>query len=164
MREGRFRSDLYYRLAVFPIDVPPLRHRREDVPLLVWHFVESRQRPLRRTITKIPAATMAALQDYDWPGNIRELQNVIERALILSHGSVLRVEEVLGSAVLERRTDDDGGPADSLRHVERAHILRVLERCNWTIEGRGQAAERLDLNPSTLRNRLRKLGIKRPAR
>jgi transcriptional regulator with GAF, ATPase, and Fis domain len=163
MRSGRFRSDLYYRLAVFPIEVPPLRSRREDIPFLVWHFVESRQRSLRRAITKIPQATMAALQAYDWPGNVRELQNVIERALILSHGPVLRIEETLGPAAIERQ-DDERRPTDSLQEVERAHIVQVLGRCLWTIEGRGQAAERLGLNPSTLRNRMRKLGIRRPAR
>jgi transcriptional regulator with GAF, ATPase, and Fis domain len=162
MREGRFRSDLYYRLGVFPINVPPLRDRREDIPLLVWHFVESRQRVLRRAITKIPKATMAALQNYEWPGNIRELQNVIERALILSHGTVLRIDEAFGADGRE----DTGrrSSAESLEDVERAHIVHTLERCRWTIEGRGQAADRLGLNPSTLRNRMRKLGIKRPAR
>ena len=96
LREGRFRSDLYYRLSVFPIEVPPLRQRREDIPLLVWHFIQSRQRALNRTITKIPRPVMAALQAYDWPGNVRELQNVIERAMILSRGSVLRVEDAFG--------------------------------------------------------------------
>jgi formate hydrogenlyase transcriptional activator len=164
MCEGRFRSDLYYRLAVFPIEVPPLRDRREDIPLLVWHFVESRQRSLRRAITRIPKGTMAALQAYDWPGNVRELQNVIERALILSHGSVLRVDEVLGPGIA---AGDDAGSRssiESLQDIARAHIVQVLERCRWTIEGRGQAAERLGLNPSTLRNRMRKLDITRPAR
>jgi transcriptional regulator with GAF, ATPase, and Fis domain len=163
MREGRFRSDLYYRLAVFPIDVPPLRSRRDDIPLLVWHFIESRQRALRRAISAIPERTMAALQAYDWPGNVRELQNVIERAMILSSGPVLRVEETLGP-LAEARHDNGGGTGETLRDVERAHILRMLEECRWTIEGRGQAAERLGLNPSTLRNRMRKLGIRRPAR
>jgi formate hydrogenlyase transcriptional activator len=164
MREGRFRSDLYYRLAVFPIEVPPLRHRREDIPLLVWHFVESRQRSLGRAIAKIPKATMATLQAYDWPGNVRELQNVIERALILSHGSVLRVDEVLGPAAATRDDAGSRSPIESLQDVTRAHIVKVLERCRWTIEGRGQAADRLGLNPSTLRNRMRKLDIARPAR
>jgi formate hydrogenlyase transcriptional activator len=162
VRDGRFRSDLYYRLSVFPIEVAPLRDRREDIPLLVWHFIQSRQRALGRTISKIPKAGMAVLQAYDWPGNVRELQNVVERAMILSPGPVLRVEEALGFTA-----DWDGGerrrPTESLAAAERAHILQVLERCRWTIEGRGQAAERLGLNPSTLRNRMRKLGIRRPA-
>jgi DNA-binding NtrC family response regulator len=106
---------------------------------------------------------MAALQAYDWPGNVRELQNVIERALILSHGSVLRVDEVLGPGIA---AGDDAGSRssiESLQDIARAHIVQVLERCRWTIEGRGQAAERLGLNPSTLRNRMRKLDIMRPA-
>jgi DNA-binding NtrC family response regulator len=105
---------------------------------------------------------MAALEAYDWPGNIRELQNVIERALILSQGAVLRIDEAFGAegrAETGRRSS-----VESLEDVEHAHIVQVLDRCRWTIEGRGQAAERLGLNPSTLRNRMRKLGIKRPAR
>jgi transcriptional regulator with GAF, ATPase, and Fis domain len=162
VRDGRFRSDLYYRLSVFPIEVLPLRDRREDIPLLVWHFIQSRQRALGRAIRKIPKAAMAALQAYEWPGNVRELQNVVERAMILSEGPVLRVEEALDGTLLER----DGGErrqfTDSLRDTERAHIVQVLERCRWMIEGRGQAAERLGLNPSTLRNRMRKLDIRRP--
>ncbi len=162
MREGRFRSDLYYRLGVFPIQVPPLRDRREDIPLLVWHFIESRKRVLNRSITTIPTTVMAALQAYEWPGNVRELQNVIERALILSRGSVLRIDEVLGAG--ETAGEETGPPSESLEDVERTHIARVLDRCGWTIEGQGQAAERLGLNPSTLRNRLRKLGIRRPDR
>jgi transcriptional regulator with GAF, ATPase, and Fis domain len=164
VREGRFRSDLYYRLAVFPIQVPPLRDRREDIPLLVWHFIQSRQRSLNRTIAKIPRTVMAALQAYDWPGNVRELQNVIERAMILSRGSVLRVDEALGPVAELRDEAGRLAPIESLQDVERAHILRVLDGCRWTIEGRGQAAERLGLNPSTLRNRMRKLRITRPAR
>ena len=163
-REGRFRSDLYYRLSVFPIEVPPLRERRADIPLLVWHFIQARQRVLGRTITKIPTATMAALQAYDWPGNVRELQNVVERALILSRGSVLRVEEAFGPGAMSRDRVGRPDPGDSLQDVERAHIVHVLDRCRWTIEGRGQAAERLGLNPSTLRNRMRKLDVKRPPR
>jgi transcriptional regulator with GAF, ATPase, and Fis domain len=162
-RDGRFRPDLYYRLSVFPIEVAPLRDRREDIPLLVWHFVQTRQRELGRTIRKIPRAAMAALQAYEWPGNVRELHNVIERAIILSEGSVLRVEEAFGPTLPER-DPRDSRPTEALRDVERAHIVQVLDRCQWTIEGRGQAAQRLGLNPSTLRNRMRKLGITRPAR
>jgi transcriptional regulator with GAF, ATPase, and Fis domain len=164
LRDGRFRSDLYYRLSVFPIAVPPLRDRREDIPLLVWHFIESRQRALNRTITKIPKTVMAALQAYEWPGNVRELQNVIERAMILTTGPVLHVEEVLGPTTQEQEGGERRRSAESLRDIERAHIVQVLDRCGWTIEGRGQAAERLGVNPSTLRNRMRKLGIRRPAR
>jgi transcriptional regulator with GAF, ATPase, and Fis domain len=164
VREGRFRSDLYYRLTVFPVEVAPLRDRREDIPLLVWHFIQSRQRALGRSIRKIPKATMAALQAYEWPGNVRELQNVVERAMILSEGPVLRVEEALGPTLPEQDGGERRRSTESLRDTERAHIVQVLERCRWTIEGRGQAAERLGLNPSTLRNRMRKLGIRRPTR
>ncbi len=163
-REGRFRSDLYYRLSVFPIEVPPLRDRREDIPLLVWHFIQSRQRALNRTITKIPGTVMAALQAYEWPGNVRELQNVLERAMIVSQGSILRVEEALGLTAPEQGSGERRRPRESLQDVERAHIIHVLDHCHWTIEGRGQAAARLGLNPSTLRNRMRKLGITRPPR
>jgi transcriptional regulator with GAF, ATPase, and Fis domain len=164
VREGRFRSDLYYRLSVFPIELPPLRERREDIPLLVWHFIQSRQRGLGRDIRKISKTGMAALEAYEWPGNVRELQNVIERAMILSEGPVLRVEEALGPVVTGRDPGERRRASDSLQDTERAHIVAVLERARWTIEGRGQAAERLGLNPSTLRNRMRKLGIRRPAR
>jgi formate hydrogenlyase transcriptional activator len=162
-RESRFRSDLYYRLSVFPIELTPLRERRDDIPLLVWHFIQSRQRALGRSIQRISKAAMASLQAYEWPGNVRELQNVIERAMILSEGPVLRVEEALGAGAADREAGERRHTTDSLHDTERAHIIAVLERCAWTIEGRGQAAERLGLNPSTLRNRMRKLGIKRPA-
>jgi transcriptional regulator with GAF, ATPase, and Fis domain len=163
IREGRFRSDLYYRLGVFPIQVPPLRDRREDIPLLVWHFIQARSRAFNRSISKVPRAAMAALQAYDWPGNVRELQNVIERAMILSTGTVLRIDETLGTGAEGPDDASRRSRGESLQSLEHAHIVEVLERCRWTIEGRGQAAERLGLNPSTLRNRMRKLGIKRPA-
>jgi transcriptional regulator with GAF, ATPase, and Fis domain len=162
MREGRFREDLYYRLSVFPIDVPPLRERREDIPLLVWHFIRLRQRALGRSITNVPAAAMDQLTAYSWPGNVRELQNVIERAMILSPGPDLNVTEALGQVSAER--EGDAPSADGLKAVERAHIVRVLTACNWKIEGPGQAAERLGLRPSTLRNRMKKLRISRPPR
>ena len=159
MREGRFRSDLYYRLGVFPIEVPALRERREDIPLLVWHFIQSRQRSLGRQITQIAEASMDALVAYDWPGNVRELQNVIDRALILSPGPALRLEEAL--KVAPTRAARSAATPETLRDAERAHITAVLERCAWTLEGRGQAADRLGLRPSTLRNRMRKLNIQR---
>jgi transcriptional regulator with GAF, ATPase, and Fis domain len=162
MEEGRFRHDLYYRLGVFPVEIPPLRERREDIPLLVWHFIQGRQGALRRTIEDVPTAAMDALAAYDWPGNVRELQNVIDRALILSAGAVLKIDEAFGPT---RRTRESrrSAPLDTLRDTERSHIVRMLDRCGWKIEGRGQAADRLGLRPSTLRNRMRKLGITRPA-
>ena len=160
LAEGRFREDLYYRLGVFPIEVPPLRDRRQDIPLLVWHFIQSRQRALGRLIKQIPREGMDLLMSYDWPGNVRELQSVIDRALILSTGPVLRLTEPVG--VIRAPRHSGGRGPERLEDAERAHIAAVLERCGWTVEGRGQAAERLGLRPSTLRNRMRKLGLRRP--
>jgi transcriptional regulator with GAF, ATPase, and Fis domain len=161
MTDGRFREDLYFRLSVFPIPVPPLRARREDIPLLVWAYINRRQARLGRTIERVPKRAMAALMAYAWPGNVRELENVIERALILSTGSTLRLEEPLGPSARGAA----GQPAlERLDDVERAHIRRVLETCDWKIDGTGHAAAKLGLNPSTLRSRMRKLGITRPAR
>jgi formate hydrogenlyase transcriptional activator len=162
IREGRFRTDLYYRLSVFPITVPPLRHRREDIPLLVWYLINLRQRALGRDIKEVPQAAMDALAAYDWPGNVRELQNVIERALILSRGPVLRIDEALAPVITPAHPERTAG--ESLRESEITHIVEVLERCHWVIEGPGQAAERLGLRPSTLRYRMKTLEIRRPAR
>jgi formate hydrogenlyase transcriptional activator len=154
--EGRFRDDLYYRLGAFPIHVPSLRERREDIPLLVWSVIERRRLDLDRPVQRVPKRVMDALVSYAWPGNVRELENVIERALILSRGSALQMEEPL--AVATRPA------ADRLDGIEREHILRVLERCGWRINGKGNAATVLGLEPSTLRSRMQKLGIRRPAR
>jgi transcriptional regulator with GAF, ATPase, and Fis domain len=154
--EGRFRQDLYYRLAVFPILVPALRERREDIPLLVWSIVERRGLDLGRKIERVPRRVMDALVSYAWPGNVRELENVIERALILSTGSTLQMEEPL--AVATRPA------AARLDAVERQHIMRVLDRCGWRIHGQGNAAAVLRLPPSTLRSQMQKLGIRRPSR
>ena len=161
MADGRFREDLYFRLSVFPIPLPPLRARREDIPLLVWHYITRRQAQLGRTIERVPTRAMAALTAYAWPGNVRELENVIERALILSPGSTLHLEEPWGA-----KARSAGGPPslERLDEVERAHIRHVLEACAWKIEGPGHAAEKLGLNPGTLRSRMAKLGITRPAR
>jgi formate hydrogenlyase transcriptional activator len=154
--DGRFRDDLYYRLSVFPIQVPPLRERRDDIPLLVWAIIERRQIDLGRRIELVPPRLMDALVNYGWPGNVRELENVIERALILSAGPTLQLEEPLA---LEVRPS-----AERLQEIERQHILRVLERCGWRIHGQGNAAAVLGLLPSTLRSRMQKLAIRRPAR
>ena len=160
MADGSFRKDLYFRLSVFPIQVPPLRERREDIPLLVWAYINHRQPTLRRHIERVPKRVMEALMAYAWPGNVRELENVVERALILSNGSTLRIEETLGAAI----GNDDAPQHDAERmdDVERMHIRRVLEGCGWQIAGKGHAAERLGLHPNTLRSRMLKLGIRRP--
>ena len=155
--EGRFREDLYYRLAVFPIQLPPLRDRREDIPLIVWDLIQRRQHELGRRVERVSEDAMQTLSRYAWPGNVRELSNVIERALILSHGRELNLDAFRAS------TKSKAERSERLDAVERAHFLRVLERCRWRITGAGNAAEVLGLRPSTLRSRLKKLGIARPA-
>jgi transcriptional regulator with GAF, ATPase, and Fis domain len=158
-REGRFRADLYYRLSVFPVSLPPLRDRPEDIPLLVWHFVAARQTRLGKSIKRIPDRLMRMLTSYAWPGNVRELENVIERALILSEGQTLAADPVLFSAAPE---DGRGLGGGTLEDVERAHIRSVLVECGWKVAGPGNAADRLGLNRSTLQFRMQKLGIRRP--
>jgi PAS domain S-box-containing protein len=155
---GSFRSDLYYRLGVFPLRIPPLRERREDIPLLVWHFVNKKQGDLGTAVASIPDGVMNALRSYAWPGNVRELENVIERALILSPGEELRLYESLVGGASAAVSGQTFLP---LKEVERAHILGALEKCNWKVKGRNNAAERLGINPSTLRDRMKKLGIER---
>ncbi len=159
VRNGRFRQDLWYRLNVFPITVPPLRMRKEDVPLLAASFVKKFSRPLGKRIESIPQATMKTLQDYSWPGNVRELENVIERAVINSEGTKLRLADKLEPP---RGSDLSRTQLRTLAEIERDHIFQVLKEKNWAIEGKKGAAVILGLNPSTLRARLRKLGIKRP--
>jgi transcriptional regulator with GAF, ATPase, and Fis domain len=159
INKGRFREDLYYRLNVFPITIPPLRQRRDDVPLLVDHFVKKFSRKLGREIKTIPREVMKALQDYAWPGNIRELEHVIERAAITTQGSVLRLAEKIDS-----RTPDRKNGSLSISDMEREHIQNILEKTGWCIEGNRGAASLLGLNPSTLRSRMQKLGIVRPNR
>jgi len=165
VRQGRFREDLFYRLNVFPLTIPPLRQRREDVPLLVETFVRRFSAAQGKSITQIPRPVMDELSAHDWPGNIRELSNVIEQAIVTSAGEALR----LTSRLTARGGTDSGrarpGSADrgTLEDVERQYVLEVLEMSDWRIEGEGGAARRLGLHPNTLRNRMRKLGIRRPA-
>jgi PAS domain S-box-containing protein len=154
--QGRFRADLFYRLSVFPITVPPLRERRDDIPLLVLHFIEKLQRRLGKLVRRVPETVMEALKRHDWPGNVRELENAIEHALILSDGSTLRLAAPFDTKVAP---EPDSPKLDD---VERAHIIRVLEECGWKVAGKGNAAERLGMNRSTLRYRIKKLGITRP--
>jgi len=163
---GAFRADLYYRLAVFPIDVPPLRARQEDIPPLVSHFLDQFCRPLRKSIDRVPPAVMERLVAYDWPGNIRELRNVVERAVILSTGPDLEIDDafdVTHAPPPVPRPLSAAPPRRTLEEVERGYIVDVLEACGWQIRGRGQAAERLGLHPSTLYSRMQRLGIRRPS-
>jgi DNA-binding NtrC family response regulator len=158
--EQKFRSDLFYRLNVFPIRVPPLRERAEDIPLLVRHFVQRFARRMKRTIETIPSETIDALVRYPWPGNIRELENLIERAVILSRGPVLQVPlRDLDNRIALRR---DNGTDQTLEAAERAHILAILKETRWILGGPRGAAARLGINRSTLQFRLKKLGIVRP--
>jgi formate hydrogenlyase transcriptional activator len=159
--EKQFRSDLYYRLNVFPIHVPALRERPEDIPLLVQHFVQQATRRMRKTIDTVPSETMEALIHYRWPGNIRELENVIERAVILSPGPVLRLSlRDLNSRIAPGQ---NAGCHQTLEEVERTHILKTLKETRWILSGRSGAASRLGLNRSTLYFRMKKLGIARSA-
>ena len=159
--EGRFREDLYYRLNVFPIQVPPLRDRREDIPKLVETFIQEFAKTMDKAIDGMAKTSLQALCDYDWPGNIRELRNVIERAVILANGPILKValpNDLLVTAMPSK------SPLASLEEVERDHILQVLEACGWRVRGQGGgAAAILGLNPTTLESRMNKLGIRRPS-
>jgi len=158
VRQGRFRSDLYYRLNVFPITLPSLRDRREDIPALVRHLVKNLSRTLHKPIETIPASVMQTLERYDWPGNIRELENVLQRAIILSPGSTLTLGDAWMPALQPRQATE----LVTLADVERRHIQGILETVRWRIEGSGGAAKLLGMNPSTLRSRMAKLGIERP--
>jgi len=175
--DGSFRADLFYRLNVFPIVVPSLAERRDDVPLLVHYFVARYAAKTGRQVTSVEPRTMQRLTDYSWPGNIRELENVVERAVILARGPALEVDpEMLpgsASAATGARApsapeagdgtpDLAGAPATtSLADRQRSHILEVLRACDWVIDGENGAARRLGLQPSTLRGRMKKLGIHR---
>ena len=159
VNRGEFRSDLYYRLNVFPVLLPPLRERREDIPALVTHFVEILGRRMGREIEHIPSETMSALSSYQWPGNIRELQNLIERAVILSNDGVL--PNPLPAAETEQRAAISPG-ATTLRDSERTLILQTLETVGWIIGGPKGAAAKLGLKRTTLIHKMQKLGISRP--
>jgi formate hydrogenlyase transcriptional activator len=169
LQEGRFRADLFYRLNVLPLTLPPLRERRSDVPLLASFFVERFSRQFGKQINGISQDTMDVLSRYSWPGNVRELQNVIERAVVLCPGTVLRLGQdllpVTGEAA-QRDTTSALGVASSspntLENVERSHILQVLQETRGVIEGPRGAARILNLHPNTLRSRMKKLGIERP--
>jgi formate hydrogenlyase transcriptional activator len=156
--EKQFRSDLYYRLNVFPVVIPPLRKRREDIPLLVRYFAQKYASRMKKRIDTIPAKAMTALSEYHWPGNVRELENLIERAVILSPGPDLHVP----LAELKSRAEVVPGGATTLDDAEREHILKVLKETHWMVGGPSGAAARLGLKRTTLQARIKKLGIARP--
>jgi formate hydrogenlyase transcriptional activator len=169
VHESTFRSDLYYRLSVFPITVPPLRERREDIPMLVTHLVKQMSSKLGKSIEAVPKDVMTALTDYSWPGNIRELRNVIERAAIITQGPKLMLIDRLEGSMFETeyQTGDydalEGEPdSETLAQSEYNLILRTLKKVHWRIEGPSGAADLLRVHPSTLRSRMKKLGISRP--
>jgi PAS domain S-box-containing protein len=166
VKEGRFREDLFYRLNVFPIRLPPLRERPEDIPLLTWSFVREFGRTMGRKIDSIPRTTMDALKHYRWPGNIRELRNVIERAMIVARGSTLAIElpSVSGGtnlAPLDTACESAHADGSTLDEIQRSHILSVLKSTGWRVSGKNGAAAILGLKPTTLEFRMAKLGIKR---
>jgi formate hydrogenlyase transcriptional activator len=154
--DDAFRQDLYYRLNVFPIEVPPLRERTEDIPLLVWRFVDEFSKSFGKRVDAISRENMEALQRYPWPGNIRELRNVVERAMIVVTGHHLTIG-------VPAQTPTSLTRSVKLKDVEKEHVLSVVESCRWRIRGVDGAAERLGLRPTTLETRMAKLGIKRPA-
>jgi transcriptional regulator with GAF, ATPase, and Fis domain len=154
--EGSFRADLYYRLSVYPIRLPSLQERWEDIPQLVWFFIQRHQHELGRHITQVPQALMETLQRHKWPGNVRELQNVVERAMIASTSETLQLDAPLASSGQPARSTE---APDNLDEVQRLHIEGVLGRCGGRINGTGNAAERLGIHPNTLRFRMKKLGV-----
>jgi len=157
VRKGRFRQDLYYRLNVFPITVPPLRQRKEDIPMMVNAFIERYSRKMGKQITSIHKDTLKTLQDYPWPGNVRELENIIERAVILCPGPVLQLSDKL-----EISFPALSSTVRTLEETERNQVIKILSETRWRIEGKNGAAAILGLHPSTLRARMHKLGIVRP--
>jgi chemotaxis protein methyltransferase CheR len=157
VRQDRFREDLWYRLNIFPITMPPLRDRLDDIPLLVNFYVDKISKRLGKSIEMVPVSVMDSLQEYHWPGNIRELENVLERAVISSSGPKLRLVDELKKPHKESISFER-----TLATVEREYIVRVLEQVNWKVSGQNSAAEILGLDRSTLRARLRKLNIRKP--
>jgi formate hydrogenlyase transcriptional activator len=159
VREGRFRMDLYYRLLVIPVEVPPLRERREDIPALAAHFVRVLARQFGRRVHRIPEATMRQLMAYDWPGNIRELENLLARAVVLSPGEILDAPLDLVAA----HNSPEVSYTQSLEDAERRHVTGILVSTGWVVEGPKGAAKILEMNASTLRSLMKRLGIRRPA-
>jgi len=163
VEDRRFRSDLYYRLNVFPIELPSLRDRREDIPALVRYFAQTAARRMNKHIESIAAETLDALRAYDWPGNVRELENLVERAVILSDGPELRVPPTqVRAATPHAARHPAPQPAATLSDVERSHIVRALHDASWVLGGKNGAAARLGMKRTTLQSRLVKLGIQKP--
>ena len=156
---GEFREDLYYRLNVFPIICPPLRDRKEDIPLLANHFARKYGTRFGKTGIGIPKDVIETLQAYDWPGNVRELENVVERAIIISQGQSLD----LGDWLPKRTASHEASPLLTIEELERGHISRVLESVNWKVRGELGAAKILGMKPTTLEARMKKLDIERKA-
>jgi formate hydrogenlyase transcriptional activator len=156
VEEKTFRADLYYRLSVFPIRLPSLRERKDDIPSLVWHFVQRYSRQMGKSIDEVPDQVMEILRTYHWPGNIRELQNFVERSVIMTQGNVLspRINEL---KLLMQETAS--APTQTLSDAERTHILGILKETNWVVGGQDGAAARLGLPRTTLISRMQKLGI-----
>ena len=161
VQEGRFRSDLYYRLNVFPIFLPSLRERKEEIPLLVNHFIKKNAKKLGKTIKGVSQKAMKQMQSYGWPGNIRELEHVIERSAILCQGEIIKEVYLPQHKTAAKKELSDFAVLKTLAENERDHIMRALEHCHWKVSGAGGTAELLDMKPSTLEFRMKKLGIKR---
>ncbi len=157
VQEGTFREDLFFRLNVFPILVPPLRERKEDIPVLAKHFIEKYATKLGKQIDVVPVKVMNVLQGYEWPGNVRELENIIERAMVISVENKLE----LGDWFLRTISTTPESETQTLQEIEKQHILKVLHSTMWRVSGFGGAAEILGLNPTTLESRMKKLGIRR---
>lgn len=158
VQQGRFRDDLFYRLNVFPITIPPLRKRKDDLPSLINHFINLESKKYNKLPDQISKADMQRLMEYTWPGNVRELKNVIERSVIASEGKTLTLSWILN----ETNIDKNSSGAITLEQIERQHIKKVMESCQWKINGENGAAEKLNIHPNTLRSRMKKLGINRP--
>jgi transcriptional regulator with PAS, ATPase and Fis domain len=160
--EGRFRLDLYYRLNVLPIELPPLRERKDDIPMLVDHFVAHFAKQMNKPVPEISKDVFKQLMTYNWPGNIRELGHLLERSVLLAKGKVISSINLPPAIVSQKKSGDDSiQPLKTLEEMEVEHILNVLKKCNGKVCGAGGAADVLGLPPSTLNSKIKKLGIKR---
>ncbi|MCK5703509.1 MAG: sigma-54-dependent Fis family transcriptional regulator, partial [Cyclobacteriaceae bacterium] len=161
---GQFRQDLFFRLNVYPITIPPLRQRNEDIPILIRHFTKKIGRKIGRRLKQISKADIIKLQDYDWPGNVRELENVLERAIISSEGDTIKLDDNQLKSSLSKHIilDPIANSITKLSDSQKNHIIKVLEECDWKINGEEGAANKLGMPPSTLRSKMKKLGIVRP--